>query len=245
MKLPVLTATENALQNSTTVYRKSIRPAPDTPIKSTGLRVLKNSKGNTKLTGGLGSRITKGIAFFRGKHLYNLTLTERATCPSTCEQWNNCYGNNMPFAHRYTPGPELHEAISADLEVLDRKHPEGIIVRLHILGDFYSVEYVEFWMDMVRQYENLGIYGYTHRRHGTDIGDSVAKMVSLFAGRVSILRSDRMDDDDPLPGAYTVKVGTDPNPDVVVCPEQTHETVTCLSCGLCFNGRTSVQFLEH
>ena len=45
--------------------------------------------------------VTKGR--WRGYPVFTLTLEERATCPSYCEQWDECYGNNMPFGARLEP----------------------------------------------------------------------------------------------------------------------------------------------
>lgn len=57
--------------------------------------MLKRGKQNKKL----GDKIT--IKMWKGMTMYSLTLEERATCPTDCEQWDNCYGDNMPFAHRF------------------------------------------------------------------------------------------------------------------------------------------------
>ena len=252
MILPVLvdkrdafdgTATEFGTSHGLPIYIKSLKDPPLEAPKSTGLRVLKSASSNTKL-GGNTNRIVKGPKEFRGKPLYSLTLAERATCPMDCKQWDNCYGNNMPFAHRYLPNADLEYSIWLDLKELERKHPEGFAIRLHILGDFYSRGYVNFWRKKLHEFQNMVIYGYTHRKAGTEIGDAVAKMSKDFGTRVSILRSDGLADDD-LPLAITVKSGDTPDPNIVVCPEQTGKTRSCLDCGLCFNGRTSVQFLEH
>lgn len=91
----------------------------------------------------------------------------------------------------------------------------------------------------------MGIYGYTHRKAEDVIGSAVKAMVDDFPLRVSILRSDKPCDDLTLPGAYTVPTGEIPRSDIIVCPQQTGKTESCLTCGLCFNGITSVQFLEH
>ena len=235
---------QRAFTQGTTIYQKSIKPIPAKGTKSTGLRVLKPASTNNKV--GKGSRlIQKGPANFRGKPLFNLTLIERATCPASCPQWEVCYGNNMPFAHRYKAGAKLEDALAKDLWTLNTKNPNGFVIRLHILGDFYSVKYVELWRDFLETYPHLALYGYTHRYMGTPIGDAVATLVEDYEGRVSILRSDSVDLNEILPVAMTVAKGDTPQDGIVVCPEQTGKTESCLTCGLCFNGRTSVQFLEH
>lgn len=240
-----MSKTEIAVSEGRTIYLKSVTNAPILPTKSTGLRVLKSASLNSKLSGGNSdARIVKGPDGFRGRKLYQLTLVERTTCPSTCEQWANCYGNKMPFASRYSPGVELEEALEADIKFLSNKHPEGFVVRLHVLGDFYSTGYVNFWRKQLRLNPRLRVYGYTHRKHGTQIGDAVASMVKDFPGRVAIRRSDGNSPKDPLPKATTTEEGV-----VVVgavtCPEQTGKSESCLTCGLCFNVKTNIQFLTH
>ena len=238
------TKTDQAVAESRTIYLKTLK-VPGVHIPKTGLQVLKAAKSNTKLSGRSSKVISKGPRLFRGSPLYNLTLQERATCPSTCEQWSNCYGNNMPFAARYEHGSGLEVSLHTDLQTLQQKHPEGFVVRLHILGDFYSLGYVQFWERMLDQYPALRIYGYTHRKHGSEIGDAVARLVARQPNRVGILRSDRSYASDPLTGAYTVPVGIEPQEGIVVCPQQTGKTESCLTCGLCFHGTIPVQFLEH
>lgn len=237
-----MSKTAQAIKNGNTVYLKSVRPAPVLPTVSTGLRVLKSSKSNSKLSGGRNGEIVKGRKYYRGRPLYQLTLVERATCPPTCEQWGDCYGNNMPFAHRFEPGKELEEALEHDLNFLRHKHPEGFVVRLHVLGDFYSLGYVSFWRKQLRANPTLALYGYTHRKHGTQLGDAVAAMVRDFPERTSILRSDGRSPEDPLPKAVVVET---PPEGVLVCPEQTGKSESCLTCGLCFNGKTDIHFLRH
>lgn len=228
-----------------TLYQKTVVDAPALPVKSTGLRALKTSAGNAKLSNGRNAVFSRGP--WVGMPLYQLTLEERATCPTTCRHFITCYGSNMPFATRHRHGPELVEALRADVAVLAVRHPEGFVVRLHVLGDFYSVAYVRFWSGLVRTTPQLHVYGYTHREHGTAIGDAVAQFVARHPGRVSILRSDGEDPADPLPRAMSLGGdATVPHPLTrVICPEQTRKTESCLTCGLCMNGRTSVSFLAH
>lgn len=232
----------NAAQNGTTMYLKTVRTSPVLPTKSTGLRVLKSAANNSKLSGKRGGGITRGRKYYRGRSLYQLTLVERETCPETCGQWEVCYGNKMPFARRYTPGVELEEALEHDLNFLQKKHPEGFVVRLHVLGDFYSTGYVAFWRKQLHRNPNLALYGYTHRKHGSQIGNAVASLVKDFPERTSFLRSEGRNGEDPLPSA---RVRKEEDPSLLICPEQTGKTESCMTCGLCFNGNTNIHFLEH
>ncbi len=85
-------------------------------------------------SGKLGGVVTKG--WWKGMPIYTLKLEERATCPRSCQNWRGCYGNNMPFAHRYRHGAALEEAICREVYLLSAKHPRGFVVRLHDLGGF-------------------------------------------------------------------------------------------------------------
>jgi hypothetical protein len=107
----------------------------------------------------LGKKVRKGK--YKGFPIVTLTLEERKTCPSSCAHWSDCYGNNMPFATRYDVGPEFENMLELELKELQRKYPNGFLVRLHILGDFYSVSYVAKWAKWLTMFPALHIYGYT------------------------------------------------------------------------------------
>ena len=132
----------------------------------------------------LGKKVTRGK--LQGAKIYTVTLEERATCTSDCEHWLDCYGNNMPFAHRIKASPKIMDRISEDLDELDDKGKK-YLVRLHVLGDFFSVEYVNFWIDQIMSRPLLNVYGYTRWHIGTEIGDRINKYNShsRFAIRFS------------------------------------------------------------
>jgi len=188
------------------------------------------------------NRISKGR--YAGMRLFALTLEERATCPKSCGNWDTCYGDNSFRSVRWKHGPRLVAALYDDMRVLSARYPQGFVVRLHILGDFYSVPYVMTWVDLLTRFSALHIFGYTHWESGTYIGDTVAQLVKSFPKRVSILRSDGTEND-PLPLAHTVGKHDPAVPGSVICPEQTGATESCLTCGLCMNGNINVSFRLH
>ena len=134
-----------------TIFQKSIRLPEENETF-----ILKPGSNNKKL----GFKVTSKR--WKGKKLYSLTLVERDTCPTSCHHWNDCYGNNMPFAHRFSI-ENLTDKLETELASLNDRHPLGIVIRLHVLGDFYSIDYVNFWEDMLFKYPNLCIFGYTGR----------------------------------------------------------------------------------
>lgn len=224
-----------------TRYRKSVVSVPKSPPTS-GLFVLKESTTNKKLGRG-GKIIQKGR--FRGMPMYSLTLEERATCWEACSNLDRCYGDNMPFAKRYAPGAPLLAAVSRDVQLLAERYPKGFVLRLHVLGDFYSVAYVEHWAHLLHTVPPLHLFGYTHWPADHPIGAAVASLHTQFADRVAFRRSDGTSAHDPLPFALTVARDAPAAAGTVLCPEQTGKTAACTTCGLCMNQTTHVSFRDH
>jgi len=234
--------TAEAVKKGVSIFSMQVY-APEEAVEL--LRRVESRPGrssNNKLAGKAGSR-TWRAGSFKGMPLYQLSLEERATCPSTCGAWNICYGNNMPFASRINPlrKPQvLFDRLSYELDGLDKKHPEGYSVRLHVLGDFFSVEYVRFWERQLEERPALNIYGYTHRID--EIGDEIERVWFRFQARFNVLQSDSTKY--AMPSAFIE--GHPEAADAVICPEQTEKADGCLDCGLCTVPRfKGVQFLVH
>src|SRR5262249_24053099 len=126
------------------------------------------------------ARFLKGR--WRGFAAYMLTLEERATCPTTCRHLRSCYGNKMHLAQRMQAGSDLEWRLVREVALLHIDHPDGFAVRLHELGDFYSVEYVELWGRLLERYPGLHIWGYTAHTDGPIFAALVA-LVKRYGGR--------------------------------------------------------------
>ncbi len=193
-------------------------------------------------SGKLGRMVTKG--WWRGFPIYTLKLEERATCPQSCRQWRSCYGNNMPFAHRYRHGPALEAAIVREVQALARRHPRGFVIRLHDLGDFYSLGYVNLWLDMLRLYPPLHVFGYTARQDfETDqISRAIERAQRSWWPRFAIRWSDG---ERALRSTIAIEKVSDCPSDAIICPAQTGKTQRCGTCGLCWTTERRIAFLQH
>jgi hypothetical protein len=221
--LTVLKSDHQALKSGRTIYLKSVTGAEDAK------RLLQPASTNRKLGGGK-NMITRGK--WRGMPMYQLSLEERKTCPDTCQQWASCYGNNMPFAKRIDHAPpEFLKTLEKELAALNAKHSQGFVVRLHVLGDFFSPTYCHFWRKALGTYTGLRIFGYTHRSRGSPIGRAIQR---LNAAGAWIRWSD-------AGGAMSANVGGEGIP----CPEQQGKTESCLTCGLCWQTTKAIQFKIH
>lgn len=187
----------------------------------------------------LGRWITKGR--WKGFPILSLTLEERATCPRSCEQWLTCMGNSMHLATRYAHGPRLEARIADELAALQARYPRGFAVRLHLLGDFYSLEYVKFWAMVLRTFPALHVWGYTHRRRGTRIGDAISVLQKTRPDRFAVRFSD-------APNGYrSIVVASEANVPIgtIVCPVETGKTRNCGTCGLCWTTHKPIAFILH
>ena len=230
---PRLLARPEVVAGRSRFHRKGITDPAEAP------HVLVSGHSNAKI--GRDVRVKR----HRGYWIYTLSLEERATCPRTCHHWATCYGNNMPYANRFDhrDPAALTAAIDRDLvRLLGMRGRVGILVRLHALGDFFSPEYVAFWLAKVLQYPRLAVFGYTARQPGTPIGDAIVA-AREFAGfeRFAVRHSDGQGDQDCTQSVRAV----DEAVNSIVCPEQLGKTAACATCGLCWTTRRNIAFLEH
>lgn len=199
-------------------------------IRGPDPNILKPGTNNKKL----GGRVLVGP--LKNAVLYSLSLEERATCPTECLLWDTCYGNNMPFAHRYDhTHPDFLVQLQHATEALCRSHKK-VLLRLHVLGDFYSVDYVHHWRRMLEDNPELHLYGYTAHAPDSEIGREIHNL-SLQYGwhRVAIRFSG-------FEGPRGTTVGRNIG---MTCPEQTGAVKSCADCGACWNGEDHIDFIPH
>ena len=224
-----LKQTHPALMEGRSIHPKMVKD----PAETTG-DILKSVSSNKKLGNG-SNTITKGK--WRGMRMFSLTLQERDTCPRSCHHWTDCYGNNMAFAHRFQAGLSLEYALRYELAYLAKKYPSGFVVRLHVLGDFYSESYVRVWDDALQAYPNLHVFGYT-ARHSDLLGLHVAMLNAHYPKQCWIRSSLK----ESLADMSAVEIA---NQRSITCPQQTGKTEACITCGLCWSIRKPIHFMSH
>lgn len=225
---PKLRDCHPAIRNGSTIYGRSVIPASEMQ------RLLKSGENNRKI----GRIATKGR--WKGMPIYTLTLEERATCPRSCKAWSICYGNNMGQAERIHDDGWLTTKLYLEMVLLAIEHPQGFIVRLHVLGDFASVEYVRFWEDALALIPQLRIFGFTAHLPTSPIGRALVFLMSDHVDRVAMRWS----------GAghalHCSEVITDEADAIgIVCPAQKDADRSCATCGLCWTSEHTISFLEH
>lgn len=207
-------------------------------------RLLISGKNNPK-TGG---RVEKGP--WAGMPIYTLSLEERRTCPRSCAQWGMCYGNTMPAPERTDAfDPDFFRILTLEAVALAREHRQGFVVRLHILGDFFSPEYVLLWGALLDRLPGLHVFGYTARRMDADDAQSRRTAAAIEALRARWSRFAIRTSHTEPGRARAIVVESDPQrSDVRICPAQTGGTAACSTCGLCWSPAfidTTIAFIRH
>ena len=200
-------------------------------------RVLQSVAHNSKLGNGV-PVVAKGK--WRGMTAFTLTLEERATCPSTCTMWAECYGNNVRFATRVSSDdmPALQARIEQELKSLLRTYGR-VLIRLHVLGDFASEGYAKFWATLVHANPGLHLFGFTAWGRDSEVGRVLNRLNESSAGRVWI----RFSNSGGPMSANVIGRGYDE--DGIQCPEQIGRTDSCMTCGICWSTEKPVSFLPH
>lgn len=219
----ILTANNPVLAKAVTIHPKTIKSPLDTTI-------LKSVAANKKMGNG-GNVISKG--HWRGMPMYQMSLEERKTCPTTCKQWAACFANNMAFAHRIDhTHPQFIELLGLEIRSLAAKYKHGFVIRPHVIGDYFSPEYAAFWIEQTALYSNLHIFGFTHWERHSLIGQMIYEWNKN--PRVWVRFSDQG-------GEMSANV----EGEGFQCPEQTGKTESCLTCAACWSTTKAVRFKRH
>lgn len=251
-----MSKTQIAINNNVSVYSNRVKSVSDGMGKTE--RVIKKST-NVKL----GKKVTRGK--LAGFPIYTVTLQERATCPASCKHWADCYGNNMMFAIRYNADDELLAMMESELHDLQAKHPNGFLVRLHVLGDFYSVDYVAQWAKWLGMFSALHVYGYTANQYDAidnkerAIGEALlslrlacgirfaVRFSGSYSDQFAALSADETQARDMLDNKKAFQCPTQISKETGKLAKKDEKTLVsdCGACGLCWQASKPVVFLTH
>lgn len=217
-----------ASRGGATIFPSTVRPA------SAMVQVLKGGENSRKL----GGVVAKGS--WKGFPIFMLTLEERHTCPRSCLEWAHCYGNNMHMAQRVSDDGTLTKRLFGELASLNAKHPAGFLVRLHILGDFYSVEYVEFWRQALIDFPALRVFGFSARQAGDPIGRAVIELIRDEPERFKVRISGAGYETHCSEVVASADAATG-----ILCPAQADADRSCATCALCWQSDRTISFVRH
>ncbi len=189
---------------------------------------------------------------------------EATTCPDVCPlKKSGCYADSGPTLLQWRKTEDPAKSISWD-EYMSRlrKAEPGRLFRHGVAGDLPGTGNrldIGLLEELVGASSKLKGFAYTHKPLDGP-GEAVAVNLATAKGFVINLSADNLAEadrkaslgvgpvvtllpsDTPLKGALRTPEGRK----VVICPAQTRDDVTCVSCRLCARNRTSiVGFLAH
>jgi hypothetical protein len=228
-----------AIKGRGTKYPLTVKQHNESP------RVLVQGVNNKKI----GGRVTKGR--WAGMPIYTVTLTERAACPTSCSEWRTCYGNNMRWARRHVLGYGLIHKLGVELRDAAARHPQGFVVRLHVLGDFgtgedkLTFDYIDFWARALDAHPALHIFGFTAHDYVGRAGGQLRMLNWTHPMRCRIRFSGLHKRGHHDLGSIVIDHGAPVPEGAVRCPQQSGATQDCGTCGLCWTMDKTVAFDRH
>ena len=216
---------------------------PAKVFSASEMAILKPGSQSPKL----GQRVRVGKAPHKGLPILSLSLEEGMTCDPNCDLRNLCYAGKMSQEKRVRyDGPQTDKAIARSIINLDEGPAH---LRLHTVGDFPTVTYVEAVLAALTVSHSTS-FGYTHWQPESEIGAVIRAHADFhwrtFAIRTSYRHGSRL----PLGERAAVTVD-DFTPrllemhDALPCPEQTGNVPDCGKCGLCWNTKQNIAFRLH
>ncbi|MCK4387794.1 MAG: hypothetical protein KAW00_03385 [Dehalococcoidia bacterium] len=173
--------------------------------------------------------------------LPSFSLPVLKTCPGKTEFCSRlCYGLNGRFARQ-----RVREIYQSNLEVskqadfverivreLLKTKPEAF--RLHVVGDFYSVEYVEKWLEIADRVPDIKFFGSTRSWRVPGLRDAVTRLRDLpnVYLRASIDFS-HLDKPSCSWGVWSIEGEGDP------CPHDYGLIENCITCKKCWQNKDS------
>ena len=183
-----------------------------------------------------------------GLKVYTYSRPPIATCPGATELCKSiCY--DLPYSARY-PSVKLNRASNLGSSIPPIPNTAQKL-RIHIGGDFDTVEYINNWHRELSARPDVQAWAYTRSWAVPKLRRALERLrqlpnLQLFAS------VDRTTKGDPPAGWRLAKLVNDPPVSVergsILCPEQTGKRPDCESCGYCFTPREKTRhiiFLQH
>lgn len=127
-----------------------------------------------------------------------------------------------------------------------------VAVRIHSSGDFFSLEYIDFWKDIIQLTPDVHYWAYTRSWAVENLVEGLKKLGGL--PNVKLILSWDQTMKQPIEG-FPKSIVVNSNEEIaaiaakkggVVCPEQYNLVSGCADCGICINKLSeNIYFLLH
>lgn len=201
---------------------------------------------------------TTGLFFYK---IYVWNLPYVITCPGASE-WclKNCYNadsredvfplerwNENLWWLKNHPA-KLKDTLNKQLKYTNEK----IGVRIHSSGDFFSIEYIDFWIDIIKSNPTTQFWGYTRSWRVPELSQKIfelssLKNINLFASWDNSMREnqDIMQKCIVVESLDEIKL-LQKSKEYHICGEQFSLVKCCADCGFCANkNKKNIVFIIH
>ena len=144
-----LPATHAAVLHGRTLFPSSVQVGGPVPAHSC---VWGEPKKNWR-SGNEGSLVSMPFSVSRWKR--GRRASELSPLAELLWEWH-------ALARRHKHGEAFERKLEQEIAAKQRECPDGFVVRVHILGDFYSPIYVVLWRRWLRLFPALRLFGYSH-----------------------------------------------------------------------------------
>jgi len=177
-------------------------------------------------------------------HIYNFSLPAFKTCPGKTEFCSRfCYGVRGCYAQKHTINalennfnqsqqPDFCNPLKREITSIKCK-----IIRIHVVGDFYSECYINQWINIAKEFPNKTFYAYTRSWRVQSLLEPLNRLRQLDNCFISA-STDFTHPDLPDSSWRVVSI----NGDGIPCPHDSNENINCLDCKLCFTGNNNISF---
>lgn len=193
-----------------------------------------------------------------GTGVLKWSLEAGDTCPGA-STWcsDHCYGKKGFFySFSVKERHAKNQALLVDLSDFERRvneqlsHARIMEVRIHEVGDFWSVPYTMAWIRIVQANPTKRFWGYTRSWTIPDLVPALEELRSL--PNMQLFASCDTSMPDPPKGWRIAWIDGDPRATGVTClfqqklPDGSRRKDSCSECGFCQKGRSkNVVFLPH
>jgi hypothetical protein len=189
-----------------------------------------------------------------GAQIVHFSLPRDITCPGAtvwCRKFCYArYGRHIFPSVRKARAANVELAERADfvdimVRAIEKLYKKGIrTLRLHEEGDFYSIEYIKKWIEIIKELRrrniDIFIYAYTRSWRIPTMLPYLEKMREL--PRVQVIASTDSETGPGPEGWPEAGINFTYAKPGVMCTSDRKPSITCSNCGICMRGRVNVYF---
>ena len=203
---------------------------------------------NKELSDIIDSKVKRGILHNNnkklGKAIYDFNLPPIDSCPNCLDCQDTCYAVNS--YNRYPSAKKCwkdnFKLVVNDLPrfktlVNNQIKKDGIYnIRIHSSGDFYNIDYLMAWIDIINNNANIMFYAYTKAFEGFK---DLPKNLNIIDSYVTHNNKKYLNY-----GSYKYISKLRTKSKGIICPITIGKKLNCFECKYCFT-KKKVLFIEH